>query len=327
MESNINSIENNDYYKKLLTIFIRLKPKYKKDLNKIIITSFQDVISESDEKRIYTVYKININSENFVLKKSEESEIFIYKTFLESKNLPTPKMFGYTFEYDEYWILIEYIEGTDLKKFNEQIALNSSISLSKIFNKYWVENDFDKHKLDNRFEKYYARIIKRSKCLTHHANLSKAYKCFLERQLTCPRTLCNGDLMQINAINSSNDVLIIDWGFGGIMPYSLDIARLISHGAERDDPFYMTNDLRNLFAKKLYKLLNTETLTYSQYIFDIKLSMLNEFIEFLEYNFNNPNEEKDHYYNYYLKRANKLADELLDYVNQKDNCVISDIII
>lgn len=314
MESNITSIKNNNLYEKLLKIFLKLKPEYKKDINKIIINSFQDIISEGDEKRLYTVYKIKIISETFVLKKSEKSEIYIYKTFLHENNLPTPEMLGYTFQDNDYWLLMEYVEGNDLKKFNEHIALNTAASLSKIFNKYWIEKDFNKQPLDNRFEKYYDRIIKRSKCLKSNDKLEVAYNFFLERQLSCPRTLCNGDLMQINAINNESGIKIIDWGFGGIMPYSLDIARLVAHGAPKDDPFYMTDDLKNLFIKNLYERLNKSSLTYPQYLLDINLSMLNECIEFLEENFNNPKEERGHYYYYYLNKANKLADVILSYI-------------
>lgn len=120
--------------------------------------------------------------------------------------------------------------------------------------------------------------------------------------------------MQINAINSEVGVIIIDWNFGGIMPYSLEVARLITYGAEKDDPLYMTDELRTLFISSLYHRLNKATLTYEQYLWDIKLARLNECIEFIEDNFNNPTEERDHYYDYYINRANKLADEILDYI-------------
>ena len=39
-------------------------------------------------------------------------------------------------------------------------------------------------------------------------------------------------------------VVIIDWGFAGVMPYSLDIAKLIAHATEDKAtfPFYMNDD-------------------------------------------------------------------------------------
>lgn len=52
-----------------------------------------------------------------------------------------------------------------------------------------------------------------------------------------------GDFLQFNAV-FHNDKLTIDWGFGGVMPYSLDIARLIAHATEDKAtfPFYMNDD-------------------------------------------------------------------------------------
>lgn len=41
-----------------------------------------------------------------------------------------------------------------------------------------------------------------------------------------------------------------------------------------------------------------------------------------KYSFNNLNEERDHYYDYYLNRANKLADEILAYIKQRDNLCV-----
>lgn len=79
----------------------------------------------------------------------------------------------------------------------------------------------------------------------------QAYTVFLKRQVECPRTLCNGDLLQYNAIYNNNEVTVIDWAFGGIMPYSLDIARMITHGNENRFPlpYYMTEEYRKLFVR------------------------------------------------------------------------------
>lgn len=35
-----------------------------------------------------------------------------------------------------------------------------------------------------------------------------------------------------NAIQSDDGIVLIDWAFAGIMPYSLDVARLTSHGSK-----------------------------------------------------------------------------------------------
>ena len=131
-----------------------------------------------------------------------------------------------------------------------------------------------------------------------------AYRLFLERQKSCPLTLSNGDFLQFNTINHDGRVYVIDWGFGGIMPYSLDIARFIAHGTEGrvPFPFYMTEVQKDLFVQQVYERLKCKP-EYGQYLFDIKLAVLNEYVEFLE-----AGEDED---GWYLTHAKTLAQEIL----------------
>lgn len=256
----------------------------------------------------YNVYKIVTYNQTYVLKKSDNFEIEIYEKFLKDNNLPTPKFEGWACIDNTMWILIEYIAGTDLRIFNQDTAYGCADSLSRIFNIYWQEKNFKKNKLDKRFERYWLRINKRSKSLVNEPELSSAYRVFLERQLVCPRTLCNGDFLQYNAIKSNKRVILIDWAFGGIMPYSLDIARLISHGSESffPFPFYMTNEYREVFIKNVYKKLLYKP-NYKQFIWDITLSCLNECIEFIERELNNKSIVRDEGFVYYYNNAKTLS--------------------
>lgn len=263
--------------------------------------------------RAYNVYKIKATNQTYILKKSDDSEIGIYEKFLVNKNLPVPKLEGWTCINKTNWILLDYIDGVDLRAFNKNLAYGCADSLSHIFNMYWQENCFEKNKLDNRFEKYWSRINKRSECLINEQKLSSAYKVFLDRQLVCPRTLCNGDFLQCNAIENHNSIFLIDWAFAGIMPYSLDMARLISHGSENyfPFPFYMTDEYRKIFVKNIYdKLLYKPD--YKQFIWDIILSCLNECIEFIERELNDKSIERDEGFTYYYRNAQILADIILN---------------
>ncbi len=104
---------------------------------------------------------------------------------------------------------------------NEQ-AIAAADSLSDIQNSFWNCPDIE------RFETYMDRIAKRYSYIKDDTIIGTAYAFFLERQRTCPRTLSNGDFMEFNAVTDRGIVYIVDWGFGGIMPYSLDIARFIA---------------------------------------------------------------------------------------------------
>lgn len=270
---------------------------------------------------VYNVYKIAADKQTYILKKSDDNEIGVYKKFLVGKNLPVPNLEGWACIDNTKWILIEYIDGTDLRRFNKNMAYGCAESLSSIFNMYWLEDNFEENKLDNRFERYWARINKRSECLINEPNLSSAYHVFLDRQLVCPRTLCNGDFLQYNAIENNSNIVLIDWAFGGIMPYSLDVARLISHGSEKffPFPFYMTDEYRKIFLKCVYdKLLYKPD--YKQFIWDVILSCLNECVEFIERELNDESIERDEGFTYYYKNAQILAEIILKGKEQLDVC-------
>jgi thiamine kinase-like enzyme len=262
--------------------------------------------------RTYNVYKITVDEQTYILKKSDENEIGVYERYLSDKNLPVPKVEGWTCVNRINWILIEYIAGADLRVFNKDMAYGCADSLSRIFNMYWQNGDLEKNKIDNRFERYWTRINKRAECLKKELTLANAYGIFLDRQLVCPRTLCNGDFLQCNAIESDDGIVLIDWAFAGIMPYSLDVARLIAHGSEKffPFPFYMTDEYRKIFLKAVYdKLLYKPD--YKQFIWDVILSCLNECIEFIENELNDESIERDDVFTYYYKNAEVLADIIL----------------
>lgn len=300
-------IKDINHINMLKEVFNEIKPELKGELD---IERFHDNGEGVD--RTYNVYKVKVDKLIYILKKSDENEIGVYENFLQGKNLPVPKLEGWTCINNTTWILIEYIPGKDLRKFNKDMSFECADSLSNIFNMYWQENSFEENKLDNRFERYWTRINKRAKCLKNESKLSSVYNIFLERQLTCPRTLCNGDFLQCNAIKNDSGITLIDWGFAGIMPYSLDVARLITHGSEEffPFPFYMTDEYRKIFLKELYnKLLHKPD--YKQFIWDVILSCLNECIEFIESELNDSSIERDEGFNYYYKTAQILSDIIL----------------
>jgi thiamine kinase-like enzyme len=262
--------------------------------------------------RAYNVYKIIADKQTYILKKSDDKEVAVYEKFLSDKNLPVPKLEGWTCLNKTKWILIEYIAGSDLRKFNKDMAYGCADSLSQIFNMYWQKDDFEENKVDDRFERYWIRINTRAECLKNELTLASAYRFFLERQLVCPRTLCNGDFLQCNSIESDDGIILIDWAFAGIMPYSLDLARLIAHGSENFSPFpfYMTDEYRKIFLKCVYdKLLYKPD--YKEFIWDVILSSLNECIEFIEEHLNDEAIERDEYFTYYYKNAEILAHIIL----------------
>lgn len=302
----IEKIANEEEYSSLSNMFSQI-------MKKDIAVSEIDVFHDNGEgvDRRYNVYKVNAGEGTYILKKSNDMEIEVYKNYLSGKNLPVPEFYGYCKKDRDLWIVIEFIEGEDLRSFTEEMAYLAADSLSKIQNEFWNCSE-KKERGNNRFEKYMKRIKRRSLCLKNEYKLAAAYDIFMKRQLECPRTLSNGDFLQCNAIYSKSGITLIDWGFSGVMPYSLDIARLITHGSEeyKPFPFYMTDSYRKIFLKSVYdKLVNKPD--YEQFIYDVKMACLNECIEFIEEELKDVSRERDEIFNYYYKCAVYLAEEIL----------------
>lgn len=181
----------------------------------------------------------------------------------------------------------------------DQLALSAAASLTEIQNAYWMTEE-----AGARFEAYWKRINDRFEYIKKEPAIAESYSLFLKRQLTCPRTLSNGDFLQFNGINHNGRVFIIDWGFGGILPYSLDIARFLAHGPpdRATFPFYMNEGQKKLFVERVYQNLNRKP-EYPQYILDVKLAVLNEYVEFME-----ADEDEN---GWYRRHALRLAEEII----------------
>lgn len=60
------------------------------------------------------------------------------------------------------------------------------------------------------------------------------------------------DLLPFNVIVSDDRAVLIDWEYGGILPYPSSFARLIAHGEEAEDSlFHMTREDRGLRYRSL----------------------------------------------------------------------------
>lgn len=254
---------------------------------------------ESDYRE-YDVYRITNDLGERILKKAGQWEVINYEKYLNKNSFLVPQYYGSINELKHTWIIIEYIKGSDLRFMTDDLAKSAAKSISQIMNYFWNNND------SVRFDVYKNRINKRYKFIKDTPIIGKAYKIFLERQETCPRTLSNGDFLEFNLIESNGQVNIIDWGFGGVMPYTLDIARFIAHGTKdmATFPFYMTENHKKTFINTVYDNLN-EKPNYNQYLYDIKLAVLNEYVEFIE-----AGEDEN---NWYFEHSKVLAEDILDY--------------
>jgi tRNA A-37 threonylcarbamoyl transferase component Bud32 len=293
---NIGRYENSNVAAKIRNIVATiLRDELFEDITRIC----ERYSEEEDDFREYDVYKIRSANGIKILKKTSEREVTNYTKYLQGHGFKVPAFYGNYNDGKDIWIVIESIEGDDLRNMTNELSIAASDSLSEIQNTFWNCPDTE------RFDVYIERITRRYSFIKDDPIIGKAYALFLERQRACPRTLSNGDFMEFNTVTDKGKVYIIDWGFGGVMPYSLDIARFIAHATEdrATFPFYMNDEQKKLFVDGVYERLH-EKPDYEQYIRDIKLAVLNEYVEFVE-----ADEDEDHWY---YEHAKELAEELLE---------------
>ncbi|MCR5756276.1 MAG: hypothetical protein K6G30_15865 [Acetatifactor sp.] len=270
------------------------------DVSIVKVEQICERYGEADEDvRHYDAYVIVLPDKTCILKKTNERERFNYEHFLSNNTFAVPDFYGSIKDGDNIWILVENVTGCDLRDMTDEITLKAAESLYNIQNHFWGSSE-----QDGRFEIYLDRINRRADYVKNHKpELYDTYHLFVERQSTCPRTLSNGDLLQFNAIWTGEAVKIIDWGFGGIMPYSLDIARFLAHATENRAtfPFYMTDTQKLLFLDTMYENL-TQKPAREQFLRDINLALLNECVEFVEAD----EDEDGWYYEHALALAKKI---------------------
>lgn len=259
-----------------------------------------------DADKSYNTYKITANGKSFVLKKYEypedyESEVRQYSLL---HGLPVPNLLCAA----DGCILMDYVEGDDMKNATDDGVSAAAQSLAEVMNAYPMGRDYEM----GRYDTYIKRLERRASCLKNEPEIERAFGVFLQRQRTIPLTLSNADLLPINVLFDGRRAVIIDWSFGGFMPYALDIARFFAHTTPNGEvtSFRMSDYQKKLFVELVYDGLEIKP---DRKIFDrdILLAELNELVEILEYYFNDPHAERGNVFELYYHAAKRLASVIL----------------
>ncbi len=260
----------------------------------------------ADEHKRYEVYKITHPRGTFVLKRFEKPQRFAAeKAVLEqfSPALPVPRVLGFYMDS----VIMEYIVGSDLKEMTDDSVLRAAVSLAEIMNAFPIGNGYDR----TVAEKEIAYREKRLDALKDERDLYAAYALFFDRVREMPLTLANGDLLPLNCIDNGERVYLIDWEYGGFMPYALDLGRFLAHSGETSIfPYRMTAAQKALFCDRLYEALD-EKPERSVFDRDVKLAVLDELAMVLSFYDRNPTAERDETFRVYSEQADALAKELL----------------
>ena len=260
----------------------------------------------ADEHKRYDVFKIVHPRGVYVLKHFDRpdrcaAEQAIYALF--RADLPVPRLIGFSGDS----MVTEFIEGNDLKEMTDGSVSRAAASVAEIMNAFPPGSGYDR----TVAEKEIAYRAKRLACLEGEPLLHRAYTLFLDRMKEMPLTLANGDLVPINCIDDGKRVYLIDWEYGGFMPYALDVGRFLAHSGEHAVyPYRMNDTQKTLFCDRIYEALH-EKPDRSVFNRDVRLAVLDEWIMVLQFYFRDPSVPKDETFFVYSENAKALAKELL----------------
>lgn len=259
-----------------------------------------------EEHKRYNVFKIVHPRGVFVLKYFDKPDRYTAEKTIYtmlSADLPMPRVIGFAGDV----MVTEFIEGNDLKEMTDGSVSRAAASVAEIMNAFPLGNGYD-HTVA---EKEIAYRSERLAYLEGEPLLHRAYALFLDRMKEMPLTLANGDFVPINCIDTGRRVYLIDWEYGGFMPYALDVGRFLAHSGEHGVfPYRMTETQKTLFCSRIYEALH-EKPERSVFDRDVRLAVFDEWIMVLQFYFRDPSVPKDETFSIYSENANTLAKELL----------------
>ena len=127
-----------------------------------------------------------------------------------------------------------------------------------------------------------------------------------------PRTLCHDDLLPFNLLIGERAVLI-DWEYGGMLPYPGSLARLIAHGREDDSYLFFMTQADRAFAIDYYydNLVKKHGISFEEYRRTLDYFIFYEYTEWIMLG-NRYDARDDERFGYYMKLAEELAQKLMD---------------
>ncbi len=237
-------------------------------------------LKRKEDGEPYRVWKMKTGEKTYILKKAKEYEAEVYKTILKGVTKYVPAVFGIGDVDGDTYILMEYVEGNDLRRCTREALTAALDALTSLQNAFW--NDKTHINDGYTFDMSITGRENRRKYLLDQ-ELEAAYDKFLAVYKATPRTLCHDDLLPFNVITDGKRAVLIDWEYGGILPYPVSFARLFAHGD--DDPnafFYMTGSDREFAIEYYYdKLLAGKGISYTEWTNTLEYFLFYEYCEWV----------------------------------------------
>ena len=189
----------------------------------------------------------------------------------------------------------------------DETAAAAGRSVAEIMNAFPMDREYDRTEAD----KLIARRKERAEFLQNEPLLREAYAAYLDRLKDMPLTMENGDFLPINCIYNGERVYIIDWEFGGFLPYALDIARFMAHsGEDKEYTYRMTDKQKQIFMDTIYEnlLVKPARGTFDR---DVQMALLDELIIILKRYLTDLTVPREAEFDLYYSRACDIAKKLL----------------
>ena len=270
------------------------------------------VFTAEEDGGEYAVWRIDAGSGKYVLKRAKAYELETYRSFFRDKKPYAPAFYGSCdFDGTEYF-LMEYCPGEDLRRCEHEKLRKALDALIEMQDEFWQREELYASALT--LEQSLAGIENRGRYLGSK-RLEAAYEAFVRIYQTTPRTLCHDDLLPFNLLIGERAVLI-DWEYGGVLPYPTSFARLIAHGREEEGAFfYMTREDRNFAIQYYYDgLIKKHGIPYAEYRRTLDYFLFYEYCEWVMLG-NRYDNRSDERYGYYLQLAEELAAKLVQHEN------------
>ena len=269
--------------------------------------SFSAFRDEEDGSE-YAVWLVEADGSKYVLKKAKGFETEIYRSFFVGGKTYVPAFLG-SCAYDggEY-ILMEYCPGRDLRICERGALIKVLDALTSMQDEFWQRRDLS----DTAITPAAAmKAVEDRGRYLGSAVLEEAYERFISVYKETPVTLCHDDLLPINVIVGEKAVMI-DWEYGGILPYPLPFARLIAHARpDRNAYFFMSDEDRDFAVRYYYdRLLQKRGISFGEYRRTLEHFLFYEYCEWVEMG-NRYDSRSDERYSYCLGKTEKSAGEIL----------------
>lgn len=261
-----------------------------------------EVFRAEEDNAAYSVWMLDTAEGPVVLKKITQQEQAVYEAFFPGGGGVVPKIYGFS----QGYMLMEYIPGETLSRCTRQKLIHTLDALIQTQEQYWENTKLAD--VGYSFSKSYSN---RQKRLPYMEDLGACYEAYLEEFRTIPRTLCNDDMLPFNVLVSNDRAVILDWEYGGILPYPCSLARLLAYGEETEGAlFYMTREDQRFAVDYYYEnLIRHRGISFEDYLHTMKLFFFKEYSEWI-YCANSSGDRSGEYYIKYSQMARKLAEQL-----------------